>query len=86
MDQLANFVAYSPQVQATPDGQTSSPAGPGSPRRLNPAFAAWLMGWPWWWTNPALDNSAQSAMESYRFALRQRLSDLCGERDMDEAA
>ena len=30
---------------ATP-GEPSSPSAPTSPRRLNPAFVEWLMGWP----------------------------------------
>jgi hypothetical protein len=43
---------------------------PDSRRRLNPAFGCWLMGWPCWWTNPAITSSARSEMESYRSALR----------------
>lgn len=53
----------------------------GSLPRLNPAFAAWLMGWPWWWTNPALTSCAKSAMASYRSKLLQQLSSLCGDLD-----
>ena len=82
MDQLANFVAHSDslrQAQAAPNGPPSSIDTPTSPQRLNPAFAAWLMGWPWWWTNPGLTSCAKSEMELYRSALRSRLSSLCDE-------
>lgn len=44
--------------------------------RLNPAFVCWMMGWPWWWTNPARINFAAEAMESYRSKLHTRLSNL----------
>ena len=54
MDQLSNFVAYSPQAQAIPDGEPSSPPNPGalppSAKRQNPYFVEWLMGWPANWT------------------------------------
>ena len=76
MGQLANFVEFSPPAQAIADGQKSSSDTPGSRRRLNPAFAAWLMGIPWWWTSPGQINCAQSAMEQYRSASRQQLSSL----------
>jgi hypothetical protein len=81
-EQLNNFVAHSPcspQAQPIPDGQESSPSDPTSRQRLNPAFGCWLMGWPVWWTNPAITNCARSEMESYRFALRSHLSSLLGE-------
>lgn len=48
------------------DGRTSRP-------RLNPAFVCWLMGWPWWWTNPARISFAAAEMESWRCKLRSRL-------------
>ena len=61
--------------QPTPsDGETCSTAGPGSRRRLNPAFAAMLMAWPWWWTHPEPIASAQSAMASWRSKVRRHLS------------
>lgn len=84
MDQLANFVAHSPsspQAQPTSDGPESSPVAPTSPQRLNPAFGCWLMGWPFWWTNPGITNCVRSEMVSYRFALRSHLSSLLGERE-----
>lgn len=49
-EQLQNFVEHSPQAQATTDGQPSSENGPTSPRRLNPRFVEWLMGFPPRWT------------------------------------
>ena len=61
------------------DGPQSSESGQTLPRRLNPAFAAWLMGWPSWWTNPGVTSCAASEMASYRSQLRQQLSDLCGD-------
>jgi len=55
MDQLSNFVAYSPQAQAIPDGEPSLPQNPGAPqqsaKRLNPYFVSWLMGWPLHWVS-----------------------------------
>lgn len=50
-------------------------------RRLNPAFVCWLMGWPWWWTNPGEISSARSAMESYLSRLRTLLAFLLDVRD-----
>jgi hypothetical protein len=47
-----------------------------SRKRLNPCFAAWLMGMPWWWTNPAPISFARSEMESWRCRLRSRLESL----------
>ena len=74
MDQLANFVAYSPLAQPTRDGQTSSETTPSSRRHLNPLFAAWLMGWPSTWVIAEPHASSAAATESWRSALRQRLS------------
>ena len=81
MDQLSNFVAYSPQAQAIQDGEKSSEPNLGSRRRLNPAFGCWLMGWPWWYTNPALTSCAKSAMESWRHALALHLQSYCEGQD-----
>lgn len=81
-EQLPNFVEhhFSPPVLSTLDGRPLSPTARTLPRRLNPAFACWLMGWPIWWTNPALTSCAKSAMASYRCRLRQQLSSCCGGR------
>jgi hypothetical protein len=79
----AEFVAhcpFSPRAPKITDGQESSSNSPTSPRRLNPAFAGWLMGCPWWWTNPGLTSSAQSEMASYRYRLRQHLSSFFGDQ------
>lgn len=74
-EQLPNFVEHHflPQAQPTLDGHESSQNGQTSRRRLNPAFACWLMGWPSWWTNPGLTNSVRSEMASYRSKLDAHL-------------
>lgn len=79
-EQLQNYVEhhFSPQGLLTTDGETSCKPPHGSPRRLNPAFACWLMGWPIWWTNPALTSCARSEMVSYRCRLQWHLLSLCG--------
>ena len=59
-----------------PTGETSQRT---SGRRLNPAFATWLMGSPWWWTRVEPTNFAAPEMRSYRSKLRSLLSSLCGE-------
>lgn len=70
MDQLANFVAYSPQAQPTRDGPQSSPITPASRRRLNPVFVEWLMGWRLNWTaiEPHACGSAATALWRRRLA------------------
>lgn len=65
--------SHSRRARTTGDGRPSSPSIPNSRPRLNPAFTAWLLGLPWWWTNPGVTNSARSAMAAYRSALRQHL-------------
>jgi hypothetical protein len=55
-EQLQNFVAHRcPDLSSPPDppivdGQRSSESSPPSPRRLNPRFVEWLMGFPIGWT------------------------------------
>lgn len=49
-EQLQNFVAHSPLDPTIPDGPKSSESDPTSPRRLNPRFVEWLMGFPPGWT------------------------------------
>lgn len=71
--------AYSRPAPQAPDGPTSSPTPATSRPRLNPAFTAWLMGLPWWWTNPGVTSSARSAMAAYRSALRSHGQRLLGE-------
>ena len=70
LDQATEQI-FSRQGRAMNDGAKSLPFTPGSRRRLNPAFAAWLMGMPWFWTNPASINSARSEMELWRCRLRR---------------
>ena len=81
MDQLANAAVYSPQAQAIHDGQESSETSLGSRPRLNPAFAAWLMGWPSLWTHPDVTSSEQLGMALFRSRLH---SDLCNLLDASE--
>ena len=47
MDQLSNFVAYSPQAQAIPDGEQSSPQNPGAPQQLIDALTQFLLNFSW---------------------------------------
>ncbi len=79
-EQLPNFVEhhFSHQVLSTIDGRPLSPTGRTLPRRLNPAFACWLMGWPIWWTNPALTSCVRSEMALYRSRLQWHLSSYFG--------
>lgn len=86
-EQLPNFMEhhFSHPVHSTLDGRPLSPTDRTLPRRLNPAFACWLMGWPIWWTNPALTSCARSAMASYRCRLQWHLLSLCGAPQASEA-
>ncbi len=80
--QPPNFVAHSPSSPLvrviSVSGEELSPTDPStaSRRRLNPAFVCWLMGWNWWWTNPARNNFARVGMGSYLFKLRLLLASL----------
>jgi len=67
------------QVQATPDGPTSSPSPRGSRPQLNAAFVCWMMNWPWWWTHPEWINSDAQAMEWWFARQRSLLDSLLGE-------
>jgi hypothetical protein len=69
---------FSPQVQTTNDGPTSSPSDQTSRRRLNPEFVCWLMGLPQAWLNIEVTSFAPEAMESYRSKLHARLCDFFG--------
>lgn len=81
MDQLANFVAYSPLAQQIADGPTSLPRTPTSRRLLNPLFASWLMGWPSTWVIADPRACDALAMASYRSRLQQQLLRLLGEQE-----
>ncbi len=66
--------SYSRRAQNQNIGQASLVQAHTSPLRLNPAFVCHLMGWPWWWTNPAQIKSAPQEMGLWRYALQQLLS------------
>ena len=68
--------AFSRPVLSAIDGRELSPTHRTLRPRLNPAFAAWLMGLPGWWTSTAVTSSARSAMVEYRVALRSHLARL----------
>lgn len=65
-------------VLSTIDGRELSPTARILPRRLNPAFACWLMGWPIWWTNPGITSSVKPETELWRSKLQLQLSSLLG--------
>lgn len=73
-------------VHSTIDGRELSPTGRTLRQRLNPAFACWLMGWPIWWTNPAITNSVKLETALWHSKLRSRLSRLLGEPESFEEA
>ena len=51
LNEIAENFPYSLPAPATLTlGEPSLPTTPNSPRRLNPAFAEWLLGWPPGWT------------------------------------
>ncbi len=78
---LSKQVIYSrPDPMSGSGGDESLSSIPTLPRRLNPAFVSWLMGWPWWWTRPEPISCARAEMESYLSRQRSILSSLLGER------
>lgn len=70
---------FSPPAQQTQPGQKSSGADPILPRRLNPAFVEWLMGWPIGWTiaEPSASSAAGTAL--WRRKLLRHLSHFIGD-------
>ena len=71
-DQLPNFVAMNfpsslPAPEQPSSGGESSKSDQTSPRRLNPRFVAWLMGWP-----PGLSSCDSSEMAASLPAWRSR--------------
>lgn len=78
LDEAAEQI-YSRPARETRDGQTFSENSSGSRQRLNPAFVCWLMGFPWWWTNPVRISFARSVMELWLNAQRLHLRFLLGE-------
>ena len=67
------------QAQPTQPGPESSSSGPTSPRRLNPAFTEWLMGWPTGWTIAVPSASSAAGTALWRHRLHLHLSALCAE-------
>lgn len=76
--QAADMTTSLRPVLSTIDGRELSPTARTLRRRLNPAFACWLMGWPIWWTNPAITNSVKLETELWRSKLQLQLSRLLG--------
>ena len=80
-EQLPNYVEhhFSPPVQQAQAGPKSSDSDPTSPRRLNPAFVEWLMGWPIGWTiaEPSASSAAETAL--WRRRLLRHLSNFIGD-------
>lgn len=76
---LPAFVLYSPQVQATPDGQISSGSTPPARPRLNPVFVCWLMGWPSHWTRAEPISFGAQETALWRSKLQRDLSCLLGD-------
>jgi hypothetical protein len=71
--QAENWETFSRPVPATDAGPVSSPNTHTLRRRLNPAFACWLMGLPWWWTRAEPISFAAQETASWHSALRRRL-------------
>lgn len=88
LGQLPNFVKFrfSPPAPAAPHGLESSEMLVISRQRLNPAFVCWLMGWPWFWTNPGRISFAAQETALWRCRLQSRLSSLLGEPELLEVA
>lgn len=55
-------------------------------KRLTPAFDAWLMGWPIWWSATGVTGCGPSAMESYLSRQRWHLSRLLSVRESRNGA
>lgn len=77
---------FLPQDQTATNGPQSSETSTTSRPRLNPAFGCWLMGWPWFWTNPGKISFAASEMALFRSRLQSHLSILLGEQESLEDA
>ncbi len=77
---------FSLPAPAVPNGLELSETSATSRRRLNPAFVCWLMGWPWFWTNPGRISFAAQETALWRCRLRSRLSSLLGEPELLEDA
>ena len=78
--------SYSRRVLNQIDGVELSPTMRILPRRLNPMFVCWLMGWPTWWTHPDQIKSAPVEMALYRYKLQVHLSHLFNAQESRERA
>ena len=76
--QAIDCLAGHPDPEPSASGEPSSTNTLGSPRRLNPIFVAWLMGYPVWWAHPEWINFGPSATQWFRFR-RLLLSAFCGD-------
>ena len=74
--------AIKPNSVTPSDGPKSSNEIRNSRPRLNPAFDAWLMGFPWWWTRTAPTSFGPAATQSWFCRLRLRLEFLLGDSGM----
>jgi hypothetical protein len=83
--QAADMTSSLRPVLSTVDGRELSPTARTLRRRLNPAFTCWLMGWPIWWTNPAITNSVKSETALWRSKLQSRLSLLLDEPEFSNS-
>ena len=72
---------FSHPDQPTLLGDGSSAHRLGLRRHLNPAFGAWLMGWPSTWTIAEPSASSASATVLWRSALQQRLSSFFNDQE-----
>jgi len=72
------FLSRQVQASAMP-GQPSSPSDRTLPRRLNPAFVCWLMGWPEGWSNAgrSLAPTSYAGWETAWSRLAQHWDSLC---------
>jgi len=67
----AAFPSFAPAPANSTSGEPSSPSGPTSPRRLNPAFVEWLQNWPPRWSTVPTDSEC-SATELTQWQQRWR--------------
>ena len=78
--------SYSRLVLNQATGEQLSPTHRILPRRLNPMFVCWLMGWPIWWTHPDQIKYVPVEMELYRCKLQAHLSHLFKEQVSEKGA
>lgn len=76
--------AFSLPARQTGVGNQSSIENQPSPRRLNPIFVEWLMGWRSQWTNPEPHACGAAETALWRSKLQQHLSCLLDEQEFFE--